>query len=216
MASWSSRPLWDLGGQWCLLPRHLEGLASILVHVAISGSGAISSSSCWLCGLALGGLAAGAVLTFPGASPASHKGSGAAMARLALVVDGVVGVVVAWSIFRETLWSDKLGPMASAVAALPLLAFAVALVVCCTDAELLVAVPSVMLYALWSSFRAWYLSGSSAAIPFAVAIVMHLSFYLPLGSDPESNPFYMSLVRLARRAKKMMSQPVSGFGDDGE
>merc|ERR1712183_653562 len=135
------------------------------------------------------------------------KGSAAVLPRLALVVDGVLAVAVAWSIFRETLWSDQLGPIASAIAVLPLLPYAAGLCVCCTDAELLVAVPSAMLFYMWAILRTWYLSGLPATVPCVVAIVLHCSFYLPLGSDPDLNPFYMSLVRFARQARKLMSQP---------
>lgn len=196
---------------WCPV---LAVMALAAASMAMQKSSVVSSNVCWLIALGCGAGAAVAVLTFPGSSLGSAKGSDAYLARLLLCMDGLAGTAVAASVLISIPWSDGLGPITAAMTAAPWIACSAALSLCCTDAELLVAVPWVMIFLIGASLRALYFSGTAATIPTAGLLLLHVGLYLPLG-DSETNPFYMSLARFARQIKKFMSQPVSGFGDEG-
>lgn len=184
--------------------------------LTMQSSRTISSNTCWCLVLGCGAAAFGAVVTFPGTSVRSGKGSDAYLGRCLLTGDGLAVMALAVSIVLGTSWSESLGPITTAMTALPLLLWAGALCLCRTDAELLVAVPWAMTFLIGASLRSWYYSGLATAAPTFALTVVHAYLYLPLGSDPDANPFYMSLARIARQTKRLMSQPVSGFGDDGE
>lgn len=192
-------------------------IAALAGFYATSSKRAISSSVCWcFCG-ACAILAYGAVATFPGSSLGSGKAANSPMARLLFLCEGLAGIAIAGSSVLGLDWRESLGPLASALTALPLFMCAAGLCFCSTESELLVAAPCSTLFCILASLRSCYFSGLMAAIPTAALASAHACLYLPLPfKDPESNIFHMSLRRWARSFVKMMSSPASGFGDDGE
>lgn len=203
---------------WCVIFALLAVVAALL---ALRRSANVSSNTCWALTAACGALSFGAFATLPGTVLNSGKAANAPLGRCLLILDGAAGLAVAAFAVQKSHWgdgpADGLGPITTAMTVLPLGAWAVGLCLCSTEAEILVAAPSSMVFALWAGLRFGYYNGPMAAIPMAALIIVHATLYLPLPfEDPDSNPFHMSLRRFGRRMVRLMSQPVSGFGDDGD
>jgi len=200
---------------WCPV---LGSMAFISGLRALQGSfGAISSSVCWCLSLCCAVMAFGAVATFPGSSLGSAKAVISPVASLLFIIDGVSGMALAVSVIMGAAWAQNLGPLTAFMTALPLGMIAAGLALCKTEAELLVAAPCAILFCILASLRTCYFSGFVAAVPTIVLMFAKFALYLPLPvGEEEENIFYMSLCRFARACHKIMSQPVGGFGDEGE
>lgn len=102
--------------------------------------------------------------------------------------------------------------------ALPLFMMSFGAICAVTDAELVAAAFAAIYLFFGAILKALVIYGETMGtfIP-VVGLAVHCSLFVPLpGTEPDTNPFYMSLCKAWRRFKNMMSQPISGFGDDGE
>lgn len=145
------------------------------------------------------------------------KASSAVTSRLLLAADGMFGIAVAGSMFLASPWTQPLGPVTMAVSALPLVMWSLGTMLCRTEAELLAAVPAALAFHLGAAARAAFLAHPFMAATSATFAVLHCALYLPLpAQDAESNPFYITLRRVLRRWNRLLTQPVSGFGDSAE
>mmetsp|Transcript_32863 Transcript_32863/g.94321 ORF Transcript_32863/g.94321 Transcript_32863/m.94321 type:complete len:318 (+) Transcript_32863:98-1051(+) len=169
---------------------------------------------------AAGACALGAVamiLTLPKFQPTSPKASGYFLGRVMALVDGALGLLTASSVVvsGSGVWGEPVGPVAAALTAIPLGMWGVGTLLCCTDAELTAAIPPAMLQYTAMIIRSLLLVGLPAALPAVLMLALHLALYLPFPlKEPDSNPFYNALRRWYRRWTNLLSEPVSGFGDD--
>lgn len=211
--TWSAwRKFWQLGLS--------AGFASLaLAFASLIGATAPGQSfSTPLVVAFINGLtAAGAIFTYPGDSPSVPKGSNAICGRLLLVADGLLSIALASSIIVASTWSDASGRLAIAAAVVPLLLGAVPMLMSRTDAELNAAVPPAILFDIVATARSLGLGNFVEAASTGILAVFHVMLYLPLPlQDPDSNPFYTKLSKMLRQFSRFMSQPVSGFGEDGD
>lgn len=214
--SWWRR-LWQLG--WALALGLLAvcfGSAGLSASTQQSGGPGASSgyALAGLCGLA----AAAMAVLCPPESPRGAKSAAACpSARSLVLADGVAGLAIGGSLLAAGPWgASNLAPVAIVAGAMPIGMWGLGTLLCGTEAELLAAVPSAMLMHLGAAARALAVSGPIMAAPPAILLVLHAALYLPLPShDPNTNPFYTSLKKRLDAFAKLMSDPVSGFGDEG-
>merc|ERR1712176_206867 len=147
----------------------------------------------------------------PGPSHHSQRTTQMLLGRGLIAIDGIVVLALACSILIGTAWQESFGAFASMSAALPMAAWAVGLILCQTDAELVVAAPTVITFYIGACLKGAYLNGPLTASAPAVVAVLHLAPYLPI--QAEVNPFYMALVRVWKTVVDYLSNPISGFGD---
>mmetsp|Transcript_2011 Transcript_2011/g.4073 ORF Transcript_2011/g.4073 Transcript_2011/m.4073 type:complete len:320 (+) Transcript_2011:75-1034(+) len=138
-----------------------------------------------------------------------------ACARLMLCFDCVLFWAMLLLPVSQMPWDEALGPATALTAMAPLLLTAVALPFCKSDSELLAAVSTVLFFLACTVVRAVTLEALVDAGVAVFLFVLHASLYLPYHSEEfMRNPFNMVLRRAAQDFTKMMSNPVSGFGDD--
>jgi len=204
-------------------------LALAAAGCSYSGPEQISAQTCWILVAVYGVLSAGALLTFPGSSLGSGQWANAPLGKALVFFDGAAGLALAASILVGTEWSEGMGPITSAMACLPLFPVAAALCLSSTDAELVAAVPNVMIFCTLASLRSMYYSwgenswGTMAAAPTAILFCVHAYLYLPSMNmdmsynDSEDNPFHTSLTKAWTKFMKTMSATVSaGYAEEGQ
>lgn len=164
--------------------------------------------------------AAGAGLTVPKFSPSSPKPWGFAWGRLLMFADGALGLTAAFAAVVASglgqVWGEAVGPAAVACTVMPLAMWSVGTMFCSTDAELVGAMPAAMLQYSAAAAKLAMAGGLPAALPACLGLGLHLALCLPLplGGETDANPFFMAVWRWYRRWTNLLSEPVSGFGDD--
>lgn len=178
------------------------------------------SMSAWLLVALGGGLAAGSLMTCPGGSSTPARSSGAALGRLFLLVDGGLGLFLCFLLFVQAAphLGDPLGLPLFVVTVPPLGLWALGLLLCGTDNELIGALPTAILAHLVGCLVHLFGEEGSLLLGYAsgAAVLAHCALYLPLGQDPDANPFYGWLRKHLMYWHKLITQPVSGFGDENE
>lgn len=177
-----------------------------------------SRALAWLLAAACGCLAAGMAMAQPFGTPRSNRVSSVVLGRMLLLTNGLLATVLLCGgtlLGVAGLWSEPLGPPALGAAVVPLTMCSVAAMLCQTDTELVAALPPVLLVHVISFFATLFKEGAFAAVPPLLVVVLHCLLYLPFPwSNPDANPFHMSLRKIIRSFARMMSQPSSGFGDE--
>jgi hypothetical protein len=170
---------------------------------------------CVYMSVGLAAVSLGSFATLPGPSPKSGKLANVPLCRCLLVADGIFLVALAASILMGAERGHSLGLLSATMTSLPMAFLGIAIMLCTTEAELLTAFPAVTIFCVGAIIRSAYVDGQLAAIPAVTALLLHILPYLPLPpGDAESNPFHMALRKSWSSFVKLISQPVSGFGDD--
>lgn len=121
-----------------------------------------------------------------------------------LRADGILGLLVIALKYRGLVLDDCFMLM-------PIFMLSFASLCCRTDEELVAMLPSCVLQILGATVC--FAEEEWCPLLFAL-LTLHLVLFLPLPvSDPLSNIFYASAERAWRSFWKLMSSPVSGFGD---
>jgi len=215
--AWSAwRKPWHVA--WC------PALALLAVVLGLASRTAAEGRALPFSALACGLLALGAAATSPAGPPPSSapssESSAVAFARLLAVVDGLLGLALAGSALAASggegsTWSLPLGPAAMGMTAVPLTMLSLGVLLCRTEAELMAAVPAIMLFCLGAAARAAALSGAAAALLPAAALAVHAGLYLPLPvKDPHSNPFNRYVSLSWKAFARWMSDPVQGWSEE--
>lgn len=121
-----------------------------------------------------------------------------------LRADGALGILVIALKYRGLVLDDCFLLM-------PIFMLSFASLFCRSDEELVAMLPACVLQIVGSTIC----FAAEDWCPFLFALLtLHLVLFLPLPvSDPLSNIFYASAQRTWRSFWKLMSNPVSGFGD---
>jgi len=165
--------------------------------------------------VAVGFSALGCFQTCPGGAPSAARPSSVVFARMLFAADGVAGFAVAGSMLLFGTWGAPLGPLAIAVSALPLVMTSLSTMLARTDNELVAVAPAALTLHVAATCREVLASNMLAAIPTAVAVLLHAALYLPLPlHEPDSNPFHWGLARFVSSSVRWFNAPVKGFGDE--
>merc|ERR1712187_412774 len=113
-----------------------------------------SSMICWGLCASFGALGFGVFATMPGPSSNSRAATLMPLGRGVIALDGLAGLALAWSIIVGAAREETLGTFASMLTGLPMAAWAVGLILCQSDAELVVAAPTVMIFAIGAGMKA--------------------------------------------------------------
>mmetsp|Transcript_13435 Transcript_13435/g.36174 ORF Transcript_13435/g.36174 Transcript_13435/m.36174 type:complete len:326 (+) Transcript_13435:80-1057(+) len=216
--AWPSwRKPWHIG--WCVT-HTLFAVAFARLGFSSSKAPAhraILSSAKWIAlAFALGALVLFA--TTPRGPPNPSKACIAPFGKLLATVVGLAGVLLTGTFALAADFLEPLGSAAASMKMLPLLMLSCGVGCSTTEGDLVSAAYSVLVLAMGACFKAVAILGEpvEALMPAAIGVTFCFLF-LPLPtSDSDSNIFYMALARSARRFHKMLTQPVSGFGDSSE
>mmetsp|Transcript_132391 Transcript_132391/g.264093 ORF Transcript_132391/g.264093 Transcript_132391/m.264093 type:complete len:313 (+) Transcript_132391:64-1002(+) len=214
--TWPSwRLLWHVG--WCVVfgclsvafgTAHFVGRGGVPVAMGYPGLGMTA-----FCAVA----AVGAFITFPGFGNKAPCGCSAIFGRIMVKLDGIFGLLLARSIMSEGEWKQPYGAVTLATLVLPLGMWSLAMFLCTTEAELLAVVPVATLLHLAAAGKSMYLADHPEVILSVGIALLHACLYLPFPlSNPKSNPFFKALSNFATRWHKLITNPVSGFGDEGD
>eukprot|EP00933_Yihiella_yeosuensis_P031775 TRINITY_DN2539_c1_g1_i1.p1 TRINITY_DN2539_c1_g1~~TRINITY_DN2539_c1_g1_i1.p1 ORF type:complete len:326 (+),score=51.23 TRINITY_DN2539_c1_g1_i1:87-1064(+) len=135
---------------------------------------------------------------------------------LLLKIDAAAGAALGaqllMSIPTASISSKIFGVLSATASVVPLIMFSVGLFFCNTEAEVLAAMPAVLVKYIGAIiFSGLFLD--TELIPlviFSALLVLHLALYLPLGSDPDSNPFYNQIAKWCRKFYRTLSNPTGG------
>jgi len=216
--TWSTwRSLWQL-----LFAGAFGVMAATFVLLQLRGSATWSQqqSMATVGMIALcGGVSAGAVLTCPGTNSKPARWSSSYFGRLTLVIDGGLGLFLCFQVFVQaaSLLGDALGLATLAVSILPLGIISLGMVFVGTDSELVGALPSAVMVHMLGFLIHFFTEGRTMAYASAAAALLHLALYLPFpASDPLSNPFHVSMKKDLMSFYKLITEPVSGWGEENE
>eukprot|EP00928_Gymnodinium_smaydae_P089566 TRINITY_DN73511_c0_g1_i1.p1 TRINITY_DN73511_c0_g1~~TRINITY_DN73511_c0_g1_i1.p1 ORF type:complete len:318 (-),score=68.89 TRINITY_DN73511_c0_g1_i1:34-987(-) len=162
-------------------------------------------------------LTATAAFTCPSGPPLPVKECSAPYGKLILCSLGFGGGLLVADIVLSTTWTRSFAALNGAAAACCIAMCVVAFVCAQTEAELLAAVTAAIVLFAGSLFGG-ILHGELIAILLAsVALLLLATLFLPLPvKDPTSNPFHVALRRIWGRFTRLLSDPVSGFGDSAD
>lgn len=213
--TWSSwRRMWHLA--WCISfglmsaaffqlnfgGRLPSGISSMFTYAMIAGCSWNS---------------VGAVLTCPGGQTNPSTGSSFVFGRLLLAVDGILGLLICCHVLLNAynMLAEPLGLTATLMSALPLGMCSVGFLLCSTDNELIAGLPTALMAHTAGFIGQALAQNISMATLSALAIAVHCAVFLPLPLDnPESNPCHVWVRGYIRRFMKLMTDPVTGFGDE--
>jgi len=142
------------------------------------------------------------------------------MAKLLFMADMAYGLLAASAAIVSAPWGQSLGPQAAWFSAVPYIMWGVGTGLCCTQAEMLRALPAALLVHTSAIGRALMFGnggGHVVLVASATMLVLHLALFLPLPlRDPESNMFYSQRLKLQQRCYRMISDPVPGIYSDDQ
>lgn len=135
--------------------------------------------------------------------------------RRIVFVDGVAGVVCSGWIFVVGPLQRENGLVATIACAVPLAMVSLGVAMCSSKAEVLTAVPVVMLFLVGIAIRTLANGAITPCLLATCALLGHAVLYLP-PADGKINPFYESLRRVFRDVRKLFDKPIAGFQDEGD
>eukprot|EP00927_Polykrikos_kofoidii_P059292 TRINITY_DN54482_c0_g1_i1.p1 TRINITY_DN54482_c0_g1~~TRINITY_DN54482_c0_g1_i1.p1 ORF type:complete len:332 (+),score=49.87 TRINITY_DN54482_c0_g1_i1:67-1062(+) len=156
--------------------------------------------------------------TMPSGSGTAGKPNTAQPGKVVLAVFAISLVKFGCDTFLTTNWTDTFGLACASLSMLPLFMLAISAGCSRTDAELVAAVCSSLILCICAVLRAILIVGDlwGALIP-GVGCVAFSALFLPLSTnEANKNPFYAALCRRVQGMTKLLSSPVSGFGDSSE
>lgn len=215
-ATWSSwRPLWHAAWVGCMvvlatmffLARRVQNEPG---RPAPSG-GAFLAPALLVLGLFQGS-------SIPRVPPSPAKGANLTAAWLLCLANGAYGLFICRDVANSAPWSEQYASLTVTVTVVPLAMMSVAFLCCRSEGEMLAAVNAALMLYFGALVKIFAVEESLLALlPTAVLLLAHLALFLPLPpQDVGTNPFHMSIVKSFRRMHKLLSDPVSGYGDSGE
>jgi len=183
---------------------------AIMAFCFLQGSAMVSAGLC-------GSLAAAMAWACPAGPAYPVKASTSFLGRGLVVLDGAAGILLAAHHAWKVQLHSPVETLMVSITAMPLFLVSLAMVCSASESSLLMCLPVVMLKMVGASLKsAIWLSDMVSTTMFSAVFLLHASLYLPLPlNDPESNPFHSSFRRASQRFARFLSQPVSGFGDEG-
>lgn len=210
--TWSSwRRLWHLA--WS----GVFGSIAVALALTLVGRASTVAMFSWCIVAACGGLCAMGLATCPTATTKPARSSSFWLGRLILVPNGVLGLLIgAYMLLGSAgLLAQPFGLAAALLSALPLGMCSLACILASTDKELVAVLPPVVLVHVVGFVGHSAYQGLLVAVPSAAAVLLHCALFLPF-PDPESNPLHVWIRSYFRSFSKLMTEPVTGFGDENE
>lgn len=178
------------------------------------------ASAAFVVAVALAAAAAAQFFTAPSGRPDAPRATGVIWGRMLLVSDALAGGALSLAIALNGpgRWAEPLGPCTVWISVAPLGMWSLGTLLCSADAELVAAVPAVIVHSLQVSALLLYAEGLATSLSALAVALLHAALYLPLPlREPDSNPFHVAFRRWWRRFTALLASPVgAGFGDCGE